>query len=301
MLGKLFMAFATGRETTESHDFKLFTGYSPVHVCGVNFSKEELEKFYDRALDKDVEYVTEKDGVKSVRIDFAIQTPEDAKYHLKNRITFFLRDIPRTNKDNTKCQIIDKYGRTAWVTNEEFAQKAIPMYKNGPANIDKDYRKCYTGEEELTSFIINYLNIENPMSYVNGVWIPNPRISDYSVCEARLDNITNYFKNDFSELKTIAQLQPKNKIMVCFGVRTTDDGRQYQTVYSRQTARYGANVAVIEKSINERKAAGGLGNEEYTFGELVEYNVTPSTLEEVEERNANTPWNESDSSSDMPF
>lgn len=49
--------------------------------------------------------------------------------------------------------------------------------------------------------------------------------------EARLDKIENYFKGDYSELREAISLQPKNRVKGLFGVRTTEDGKQYQAVY----------------------------------------------------------------------
>ena len=94
-----------------------------------------------------------------MRIDFFIETDEKTEINLKNKITFFLSDSFMSNKENTKYKIIDRFGNTAWATVEEITNKQIPVYQNGPAAIDADYRKCYLGEEELTEFIKNYLNI----------------------------------------------------------------------------------------------------------------------------------------------
>ena len=44
---KLFMAFATGKESTESNGVKRYIGVAPVFVLAVNPSKAELEKLYD--------------------------------------------------------------------------------------------------------------------------------------------------------------------------------------------------------------------------------------------------------------
>ena len=48
---KLFMAFATGKESTEGNVVKRYIGVAPVFVLAVNPSKAELEKLYDTELE----------------------------------------------------------------------------------------------------------------------------------------------------------------------------------------------------------------------------------------------------------
>ena len=74
-----FMAFGKAQESKEAAEIKRFTGVGSVFVVGVNPNKSELEKLYDRELDKDPEYGTEKDGVVSARNDFIVKTDSDAE------------------------------------------------------------------------------------------------------------------------------------------------------------------------------------------------------------------------------
>jgi hypothetical protein len=113
------------------------------------------------------------------------------------------------------------------------------VYSNGPAKLDKDYRPCYRGEAELTSFILNYLNV-TPIDTYNrntGEWITNPHPED---CEGRLDKVQEYFKGDISELKEFCTYMPDNCVKLLVGVRTDDQGKQFGTVYTRVTLRNGA-------------------------------------------------------------
>ena len=68
------MALAKGKESTEELEIKRYVGVAPVYVLAVNPNKAKLEELYGRKLDKEPEYVTEKDGVKSARIDFIVKT-----------------------------------------------------------------------------------------------------------------------------------------------------------------------------------------------------------------------------------
>ena len=111
------MAFGKAQESKEAAEIKRCTGVGGVFGVGVNPNKSELEKLYDRELDKDPEYVTEKDGVVSARIDFIVRTDTAAKCNngieLLTKVSMFIRKEYRFNKDKTKVQVIDKYGRTA--------------------------------------------------------------------------------------------------------------------------------------------------------------------------------------------
>lgn len=279
---KVMMAFAGGSESKESSR-KLYTGIAPVFVTAVNPNKVVLGKFYGTEIEEDPVYIGEStvgdDTVPQVRIDFLVVS-DAAKSNgiaMKSKITFFIKKAVRYNRDKTKVQVIDKYGQTAWPTIEEAKIHAIPQYENGPANLDKDYRPAYIGEEELTGFIKAYLNIPNPsFSYkdkiTNELIVKTlPNLDD---ALARLDNIDSYFKGDFKELESILKLQPTNVVKACFGVRTTDDNKQYQAVY---TQKFLKNIITdysrLDSDIQNRKAAGAYPTTEFSVAPLSEYSV----------------------------
>ena len=299
------MAFSNGKKTTEGGEFKRYIGVMSAHVLAVNPDMAELSKIYGRDFDNEPEYTGQKDvngkNVEFARIDFILKNDETLNsIDFTTKITFFLRNEYRFNSPDAevrKVQVIDRYGRTAWVTKEECKAHAVPQYKSGPANIDADYRPAYMGEEELTEFIKNYLNIPNVTRYnkSTGVWsmVSNPEDS-----EARLDNIVNYFKGDFTELRNIIARQPENKIKVLVGVRTTDDGKQYQDVYTRMTLRNGVrDYGRLAKDVEERKNAGGFQSTEFMCVDLMEYNPAPTNFSA-----ANPSGNEgSEDVGDMPW
>lgn len=278
------MAFSKGKETTDVV-IKRYIGVAPVKVLAVNPTKAEMEKIYDTDIENDPVYVGKVDingqSYNNVRLDFVVQTEEEKTgIALTSKVAIFVRDQYRYNRDMSKVQVIDKYGRTAWVTKEQAQNHEIPVYANGqPANIDKDYRPCYVGEEDLTNFIKAYLNIPNVMKYVNGTWVLVDNPQD---CEARLDNIKDYFRGDFRELKDIMALQPNNKVKVLFGVRTNDEGRQYQAVYTNMFLKNGVtDYSKLDADLQERKAAGAYPTTEFKVCEFKEYNVEATNFGEV--------------------
>lgn len=294
------MAIAKGKESTEATGYKRYIGVGAAFVKAVNPNKKEMEALYGREQENEPEYVgtVERDGkdIPNVRISF-ITNPDPDKYGEGILIphTYFLRREYRYNSDKTKVQVIDKYGRTAWVTIEQAKNHEIPMYSNGPANLDKDYRPAYVGEEELTQFLINYLNIPNVMKYdrANNKWylVDNPQDS-----ECRLDEIEKYFKGDFTELRSAIALQPANKVKILYGVRTTDDNKQYQTTYTRITLKNSVtDYSKLDADVMEMKSrstSASVAQTEYRVDDFQEYKVeaTPIT-----ESTATT------ESSDLPF
>jgi len=296
------MAFGKGNESTEGIQITRYTGVASVLVKGVNPTKEELEKFYGRDIENAPEYigVAEVNGeqVPQVRLDFLVEADPD-KYKnaegqpigLKSRVTLFLRKAHRVSSAG-KMQIIDKYGRTAWATPQEIEAKQIPVYSNGkPANIDADYRLAYNGEEDLIKFLIAYLNIPSCQRYVNGEWVMNDatKLPD---SEAMLEHIDDYFKGDVKELKNILSYQPNNRVKVLFGVRTAEDGRQYQTVYTRMFLKNNVtDYSRLDKEVQETKASGALSTSEFDTVELHEYVVAPTDFSQVTNTQpSQTPW-----------
>lgn len=304
-----FMAFSKGNESVnESANFKRYIGVAPVSILAVNPTKAELEKVYNRTIENEPNYISEievgadKHKVLNARIDFIVKTdsysPECKGVELISKLSFFIRKEYRTNRDNTKVQVIDKYGRTAWVTKEQYKNKEIPMYSNGPANLDKDYRACFVGEEDLTNFVKTYLCIPNVMKYVNNTWVMVDNPED---CEARLESVEKYFNNDFKEIKDIIQLQPNNRVKVLFGVRTTNDNKQYQTIYNQMFLRASAtDFSRLEKDVTERKNAGAYSTTEFEAVPLKEYEVKATDF------STTTPttdpfFNTSNNNSDLSF
>lgn len=304
------MAFSKGTVSTEALEIKRYVGVAPIYILDVNPNKAKLSELFGRDIENEPEYINkvtvgeDKHEVENVRFDFIAKTDKDkCNVDMITKVTFFIRNEFRFNRDKSKVQVIDKYGRTCWVTKEQAKNHEIPILKNDlPANIDKDYRPCYVGEEELTNFIKNYLCIPNVMKYVNNTWV---MVDNPQECEARLENIPNYFKGDFKEIKSIISLQPENKVKVLFGVRTSDDNKQYQTVYTQMTLKNSVNdYSKLDVDLQNRKAAGAYPTTEFTLpnspvGDIVEYVNTPTNFADPKPDNSD-PFGSPDGS-DSPW
>ena len=284
---KLFFAVAKGKVVNGETSIKRYIGVAAAKVIAVNPTKDELNKLYNSNIDKDPVYISEKDGVKSARIDFIVRiddkdakNADGSKIDAITKISFLIRDAYRYNKDETKLQVIDKYGRTTWVTKEQFKAKEVPVDKNGnPLRNDaSSYRPVLFGEEQLTNFIRVYLGIPNVEKWedkkIVGM-IDNPEDA-----EARLDHLSDYFKGDFKEIKEIATYQIDNKVKTLFGVRTTDDNKKYQTVFTDLFLSGGStNYAKLQKELEARKAQGAYPNTEFEVCPMKEYVETPTSFE----------------------
>lgn len=283
-----FMAVSRGQVSAEEGaGFKKYIGVGSVNVLAVNPNKAKLSEIYGRDVENEPVYVKEvesgedKHKVMQARIDFIVKTADtcvDAQgqpIELTSRVTFFLLNERRVSKNTGKIQVIDKYGRTQWVTEAQLNAHEIPNDKNGnPLNLDADYRPVFSGEEDLTGFLKAFLNIPNPDKYVNGKWIP---IEDRTVAEVRLDKIADYFKGNFSELVEILSYQPNNKVKVLFGVRTADDNKQYQAAYTQMFLKNSiTDYSKLDADVQSRKAAGAYPTTEFEAVPLHEYVTTPT-------------------------
>lgn len=277
---KLFMAFATGKESTEGNVVKRYIGVAPVSILAVNPSKAELEKIYDTEIENTPEYMGEtevgQEGTKykvpQVRLDFIVQTDpvKSNGIDMKTKVSFFLAKEVRYNRDGSKVQVINKYGETTWLPIEDAKAGRVP--ENLSWFEPADFRPAFIGEEELTGFIKAYLNIPNK-SYrkKNGEVV---ELKDKSEAEARLDHIQDYFSGNFSELRSAIALQPKNKVKCMFGVRTTDDNKQYQTVYTQKFLKNNVtDYSKLDEELQDRKAAGAYPTTEFSVCDLKEYTV----------------------------
>lgn len=300
------MAIAKGNESKEAQEFKRYIGVTPVFIKAINPTKKEHEELFHTTLEEAPSYISsmeDQDGntFQNARIQLVFQ-PDSEKIGFEMPLVtmaLFIQNRPKVGAASGKTQVIDKYGRTAWVTAEELASHSIPMYSNGPADIDKDYRPAYVGEEDLMAFVKAYLCIPDVTIWDNNLKkrVPNTRVNPEE-CECRFDNLDKIFKGDLSEVRTALGFQPTNKVKILLGVRTdTNTGRLYQSVYTKKFLRssatnYNSLNEEIQKNIKNALENGRTVDTEYQVVPVHEYSVEATTF---------TPGNISMPSSEMPF
>ena len=304
------MAISKGNASKEAQEFKRFIGVCPVFVKAVNPNKAEHEKLFNTTLEEAPVYVQDKEdsdgnSYKNVRISVVLQ-PDTEKIGFDMPLItmpLFITNQKQYGANSGKYQVVDKYGRFAWATEEEISAKEIPTYSNGKkADISNDYRIAYVGEEDLTNFIRVFLCIPSITKWDNNekCMVPNTDVKPEE-CECRLDIETfeKFFKGDFSDIKDILGFQPTNKIKVCLGVRTDANGKLFQSVYTKKFISNAAtNYSSLDKALQADIAYATTHNKalntEYSAKAVHEYSVTPTTFTASESSEV-TP------SSDMSF
>jgi hypothetical protein len=138
------------RENTGGGDFSKKVGLFEANVIAINPTIEEFKDILGMELKEDskaAEYLGEtKDGNNYLRLDFWLQrVNNDEKY----KVSFFLEDKERENKDGTKKQYINSIGMCSWAVDEN---DLAEWFTKG-----RDYRVAYTGEEDLYNFMRTWL------------------------------------------------------------------------------------------------------------------------------------------------
>lgn len=296
-----FLAIGKTQESTETQEFKKYVGMGSSFVVAVNPTKKELDAIMGYESANEPEYLVNTDRGKEARITFVVKTDPNVcnGIEITNRLMFSLRNAPAYNQDETKVQVIDKYGNVTWTDVETAKAGAKILTKNGnPAKIADSYRMACVGEADLIGFLKAYLCVGDAFNYINGSWVLKDNAEDYLF---GLEHIKDYFNGDFSEIKDAIALQPNNKVKLLYGVRTTDEGKQFQSIATRNGMvlhnSAGSNaLARLEKELTNAKAAGSYSNTEFKVQELAEYNVKATDLSSEPNSNETT-----STGGDMPW
>ena len=258
------MAFKHANNSEESVR-RLYTGIGVAKVIAVNPTKAEMEQIYGTTIQNEPVYAsTTQYGGKQMRVSFVLSVNINEEKPMITTVTFFVNDTFMKGTTSGKYQVIDKYGRTAWATQEEIDANKIPQYSNGPARIDKSYRKAYSGEVQLEQFIRALLCLDDPEYWNSNTssWVTRTG-RELEMCDGILEDVKAIINGDISELKECVSLGKNNEVKVLFGVRNNNDGRQY--LYSpicsfvtsqgwrRQSISSRANLTTALKTVATRR------------------------------------------------
>lgn len=274
-------------------EFNRYIGIGTFKVIGINPSKEELGKIYGRDIEKDPQYntVSEKDGenIDGLRVSFIVTTSDDKT---NNGIDFtapfniFLRDryyISNKEFEDQKIKVIDHYGQTSWVTEQQLKDQEVPTLANGKfAKLIAPFRPVIEGEEQLIEFIRAYLSLPAPMIYKNESWVASEKLDEAVIY---FDNIKALVKGNLNEVKEAINSRPDNKLKLMVGVRTTDDNKIYQDFFVERPMRFSERTHnTTQKLLDERKSVGAYPNTEFSTSPIHIYSLEPSTFKpEVKE------------------
>ena len=307
-------SFITVGKTVEQKggDFKRYVGLAQSEVVALNPTKKQLEEIYGREIQNEPEYFGTDDetGTKWARLDFVVKTDPELNngIELISHAVFTLRNEMYANKDSSKVRIIDSYGNSVWMDTDAAKAKTVPTSNSGGSIKMSDYRIALRGEPELIDFLRNYFSLPDAFEYANGTWslkklkhqneltkeeAEKEDLLTFESCMMALDksDFEKFFKGDVSELRDAIEgrkATEKLAATLLYGVRTTEDGKQYQTVCTGYdlTLRKNANakaIARLEKQLANAKQGGLYGSIDYRVQELQEYSVEPTNLEKPQE------------------
>lgn len=277
----VFLAIGKTQESTEG--FKKYIGVGSSFVVAVNPTKKEFEDIIGHEVANDPEYVVNTDNGKEARIRFMVKTdPKTCNgIEIINPVMFTLRNAPAYNKDQSRVQVIDKYGNTTWANPEDAkAGKKLFSTTGKELKIDSSYRIACVGEADLIGFLKAYLCVGDAFNYVNDSWVKKENADDFLFS---LEHVKDYFSGDFSEVKDAIALQPNNKVKLLYGVRTTDEGKQYQTIATRSgmvlyNSAGSKALGKLEKDLVNAKNNGSYASTDFRIQELSEYSVEPTNF-----------------------
>lgn len=256
------MGFKVKGENGGGGPFKVYAGVGLFTAVMANpTAAEEAEiKGTTPKEDENVYFSKGNDGIAVMKVnvwmrssDYGFTVP--VKFSVKNQMMV-------TEKDGVKkLKVIDKFGSTAWVTQDEFKAKAIPLVKGAPAKISADYRPCYKGEEEIVSFIRTLLNLKK------GV-------------EGCLDSVPEIGKDNgaslVSEVREALALAGDNGIKLCVGTRLYNN-----SLYMNANPRYFIpawkdDVSYVQGRILQEQQKGFDKDTMYVFTDLAEITAKPT-------------------------
>lgn len=126
-------------------------GIFEASIVAINPTAEEYSSILGREISPDskaTEYLGEtKDGNTYLRIDVWLQ---EVKNQDNFKVSFFLEDKQRQNRDGTKNQYINSVGTTSWADEESNLYDWFTK--------DRDFRIAYVGEEDLYNFMQKWLS-----------------------------------------------------------------------------------------------------------------------------------------------
>lgn len=190
------MAIGGKQREERNFDQPKYVGLFEARVIGINPTIEEFESLLGwtpKEDSKQFDYLGEsKDGNTYLRVDFWLEEIKTRKrddgteVNEKFKVTFFLEDKDRENKDQTRKQYINTVGVCSWAADPN----DLPDWFK-----ERDYRVAHTGEEQLYNFIRMWLskldyrsvetvleldwkklmrgNVKEIREQLNGEWVSN--------------------------------------------------------------------------------------------------------------------------------
>lgn len=139
------------RESTNTESkFNKKVGLFEANVIAINPTNEEYKDVLGIELGEDskaTNYLGEtRDGNTYLRVDIWLK---EVKNQENFKVSFFLEDRERENRDGTKKQYLNSVGMTSWADDEN---NLFDWFKE-----NREYRVAFIGEEDLYDFLRTWL------------------------------------------------------------------------------------------------------------------------------------------------
>jgi hypothetical protein len=200
------------KEQGQQTEYAKKVGLFEANVVAINPTMEEYKDVLNMELKEDskaIEYLGKsQDGNTTLRVDFWL---EEVKNKDKFKVTFFLENKERTNKDETKKQYINNIGTCSWADDAN----NLPSWFAG-----REYRVAFTGEEDLYNFV--------------KTWLGN---LDYRDAETTLQlDWKTLMKGNLKDLKSQIGGEYCTTVVALATIKTVvkdDAAKEYQSVYNK--------------------------------------------------------------------
>lgn len=200
------------RENTGEGVQQKHVGLFEAIIIAVNPTTEQFKDVLGIELKEDskaAEYIGEsKDGNTYLRVDFWLK---EVKNDHKFKVSFFLEDRERENKDGTKKQYINNIGNCAWADDPN----NLPEWF-----VKREYRVAYSGEEDLYTFMRTWLSELDYRHADTTLMLEWKKLMKGNVKDIK-DQINGEWSNNVGALATIITRQKEDEVV------------EYQNVYNK--------------------------------------------------------------------
>lgn len=205
------MISGSKRESVQK-DFSKKVGLFEAKVLTINPDAEEYKDKLGFELKEDskaLDYLSESDeGNKKLRVDVWL---EDVKTTEKFKVSFFLEDKEKENKEGTKKQYINAVGVCSWADDPN----NLPSWFS-----NREYRVANVGEEELYTFLRTWLGNLDYRDAETTLQLEWKKLMKGNVKDLR-DQIEGEFCTNIVALATVKSVTVDN------------DVKEYQGVYNK--------------------------------------------------------------------
>lgn len=217
------MAVTGNAKQSNTGNYVTKVGLGVYQVLGCNLSYNELKElgFYvkEEDLEKERDFSNEKEGIQTVRLEFACKNINDEND--KRKFSFFLEDSVRQNKDGNLTQFINNQGKCSWSTNEDRYVGINSQYDSYFTGADNclEPRQALKGEEDLMLFM---RAIFANMDWRNGATLSY--------------NVKKWFNGNFDEINKDLETDFSGSVIVAntVKVKETEEGdKNVESFYNK--------------------------------------------------------------------